>query len=188
MDSFESALEAFIKSEALRQGSVGSGIKLRERQAQMSVEITADGMRLIALNLDKIGHLSAMREGLGLDRICDFLVVGRIGETSHAVFIELKKTFRPSDDSTEQLRRSLPILKYLVSVVEVAREENLVGLDVRYALICERISDRLDKQRVKVKKNGLIESENWKSITVNKFLGSRLNFRDLISTQVSMVA
>lgn len=181
MAKLKSTLQDAVKSTAVVQTSSGNVIKLRERQADMSVEITGAETQLVALNLEKIGHLPGIRENCGLDRICDYLLIARSGKTCYAVFVELKRTYRRNDDSYEQLRRSLPILKYLVSVVEIEHEQNLVGLEVRYVLICERLDHRIDKQHLKVKKRGIIERDDRGLITINKYLGSRHNFKDLIS-------
>lgn len=184
MVSLESGLGTVIEPAVLVEDCVDGRIMLDESQALMSVEVTSGQIRLAALDMNKIGHLSALREHRGLRRVCDYLLVSSIGGTCHAVLIELKKTLRPGDDYRDQLRRSLPIVKYLVSVVEVEYEQWFGGLEVSYVSIFERISDRFDKHHVRVPEHGLIESEVWKSIQIKKFLGSRLHFEDLVSVVV----
>ena len=161
--------------------SEGGKIILRERQARMSVEVTSDRSLMSALNMSRIGHLSAICERRGFKRVCDYFLVASIHGTCHGVLIELKKTLGSSNDYREQLRRSLPVVKYLVSIVEVEYEQDFTELEVSYVSIFERLSRRFDKQHLRVPKQSLIESEDWKSIKIRKLLGCRLYFEDLIS-------
>lgn len=188
MVSLESGLQAVIKSAALVKASEDGKIALHERQAQMRVKVASDQTRIVALNMSKIGHLSAMCEHRGLRSVCDYCLIGRTHRTCHIVLIELKKTLGSSNSFREQLRRSLPIVKYLVSVLEIEYEQDITELEISYASIFERISRRFDKQHLKVPKQSLLESEDWKSIKIRKFLGSRLYFEDLISAVVPAVS
>lgn len=184
MVSLESGLQAVMKSTVIVRTSNSDKIMLCERQAQMSVEVTSGRIRVAALNMSKIRHLSAIVEHSGLNRVCDYLLVASVHGTCHAVLIELKKTLGSRDKSRDQLRRSLPIVKYLVSVVEVQYEQDITELEISYVSIFERISPRFDKQHLRVPKRSLIESEDWKSIKIRKFLGPRLYLEDLISAAV----
>ena len=180
MISLNSGLQAVVKSSALIQASEDGKIMLREPQARMSVEVASGRTRVAVLNMNRIGHLSAIYEHRGLKRICDYFLVASIHGICHAVLIELKKTLGSSDNFREQLRRSLPVVKYLVSVVEVEYEQDITKLEVTYASIFERLSHRFDKQHLRVPRQGMIEIDSWKSIKIKKFLGSRLYFEDLI--------
>ena len=170
-----------MKSEVLVQSSKDGKIILRERKANMSVEVTSDRTRVVTLNMSKIGHLRAICEHAGLKRVCDYFLVSRIDGTWHAVLVELKKTLESSGNFREQLRRSLPIVKYLVSVVEIEYEQDVTELEISYASIFERLGRRFDKQYLKCPNQRLDGSEDWKSIKIRKFLGSRLYLRDLVS-------
>ena len=178
MVSLESGLQDVIEPATFVETFEGGKIMLRERQAPMSVEVTSGSTRVTALNMSKIGHLSAICERRGLKRICDYFLVASIDGTCHAVLVELKKTLGSSGNFREQLRRSLPVVKYLVSVVEIEYEQDFTELEVSYVSIFEKLSRRIDKQHLRVPKKSLVESEDWKSIKIRKFLGSRLYFMD----------
>lgn len=180
MISLTSGLQSVIDPSVFHRASEGGKIILRERQAQMSVEVTSDRTRVAALNMSRVGHLSAVREHRELKRVCDYVLVASGHGKCHAVLVELKKTLGSNDSSREQLRRSLPILKYLVSVVEVEYEQEITELEITYASIFERISLRFDKQYLRMPRQRLIETEDWKSIKIRKFLGSRLYVEDLL--------
>lgn len=184
MVSLESGLQAVIKSAALVKASEDGKITLHERQARMWVQVDSGQTRMVALNMSKIGHLSAICEHRELRKVCDYFLIARIHRTCYIVLIELKKTLGSSNSFREQLRRSLPIVKYLVSVVEIEYEQNITELEICYASIFERISRRFDKQPLRVSKQSLLDSEDWKSIKIRKFLGSRLYLEDLISAVV----
>lgn len=180
MVTLESQLQAIVKSTALV--AVDNSITLREAQADMVVTVTAGEIRVVALNMNRIGHLSAVREDRSLKRLCDFLLVANVDGTCEAILVELKKTLRLSDDSKEQLRRSLPIVKYLASVIEVQFEQEIAVLNVSYVSVFSRISGRFDKHHLRVPRHGLVGVEHWKSIRVRKLLGSRFHLDDLIDT------
>lgn len=180
MVSLESGLQAVIESKVLVKSFEAGKIVLREREAGMSVEVNSGGTRVAAFNIGKIGHLSGIRGGRGLDRVCDYFLVASVQGTCRAVLIELKKTLGSSNRFREQLRKSLPIVKYLVSIVEVEYEQDITELEISYVSIFEKLNCRFDKQHLRVHEPSLNKSEDWKSIKIKKFLGSRLYFDDLI--------
>lgn len=72
----------------------------------------------------------------------------------------------------------------MVSIVEVDYEQEFTDLEVRYMSIDERLSRRLGEQHWRASKQSLVKSEDWKSIKIREFLGSRLCFGNLISVAV----
>ena len=144
----------------------------------MEVEITQTPPEAVTTDLRKIGKLSGLEEG-PWKKLCDYLIVFRSGNENIAILIELKKTLNDDNKGQQQLRRSLPLLKYLHSICCI--EFNATGsetLTVRYFLIGKKYSQRFDKQPVKP---GLkIDKENYKNIEVYTFVGDRISFDKLI--------
>ena len=122
-------------------------MELREKKADMRVTLVGLPATGAAVRVENVGHLSKLRDPC--KRVCDYLLVLEANGDTSVLFIELKKTQTPSDRPREQLRRSLPILKYLLSVCEVERGTTLKSVSVRYAIVFERVSEKLDKQRIR---------------------------------------
>ncbi|MYG40220.1 MAG: hypothetical protein F4201_05320 [Nitrospira sp. SB0677_bin_15] len=94
------------------------------------------------------------------------------------MFIELKKTLGGNRHPKEQLRRSRPLLGYLLAVCRIESRETIPTPSMSYVLIGERINERLDKQPVK-SRPGKIEEERYEGINIKKFLGPIVAFADL---------
>ena len=112
----------------------------------MTVELSGLAADTIAVRLDRIG-LSGITNG-PWKKCCDYVVIHQAGDTVHALFVELKRTLSDSD-ACEQLRRSLPWLKYLRSVCEIDSDSSFSEPEVRYAVIAQKRHPRFDKQRTK---------------------------------------
>ena len=143
-------------------------VELEEKDKQSNMRVTIREVPASFLAIQMTGHLSQLKRGKkGQDwnKICDYLLIYQEGDKHHAIFIELKKSLADKESSKKQLKRSLPILDYLRSVckIESGVEEEI--LSVKYVLIAEKGSDRLDKQRIKVKPSEMIE-ENYDGIPV----------------------
>ena len=143
-------------------------VELEEKDKQSNMRITIREVPASFLAIQMTGHLSQLKRGKkGQDwnKICDYLLIYQEEDEHHAIFIELKKSLADKESSKKQLKRSLPILDYLRSVckIESGVEEEI--LSVKYVLIAEKSSDRLDKQRTKVKPSEMIE-ENYDGISI----------------------
>ena len=153
----------------------GSTLALRE-VGVMDVRVAGTPSDIIAIDMRKIRHLPGIKGG-ECTQICDYLLVGAVKGKDVAVLVELKKTLgQNKKKGMEQLRRSLPILEYINSVYRIHYdlEPHESKLPVRYFLIGERISPRLDKQPVRPGRP--IPSEKHKNITINMFVGSTVPF------------
>ena len=143
----------------------------------MEVQVAEVPPQFTAVDMRQIGSLSGLKSGSWM-KICDYLLVFNQGSRDYAIFVELKKTLY--DDKTEgmeQLRRSLPYLKYLHSVCRLQFGSNLKEPIVKYIIVAERYSRRFDKQRVRPR--GRLPAENHKDISVDPIVQERINFRDL---------
>ena len=106
-----------------------------------------------------------------MKKSCDYVLIGQSDGNDYVIFVELKNKLREEEEAKEQLRRSLPILKYLLSVCEVEAEREFSdwrpNLTPRYVLIAEQLSRRLDRQGVLVSPEG--KQEIYRSIHITTF-------------------
>lgn len=131
-------------------------IELKDNQSKMKIAIMGVPDSLLAIKME--GQWSQLLEEKGdWNRICDYLLIYQEEDKHHAMFIELKKSLAGKESSKKQLERSLPVLDYLRSVCKIEGGVKEKILPVKYILIAERGSDRLDKQPVRVNPSKMIE-------------------------------
>ena len=146
----------------------------------MRVTVVGVPASVAAIRLERVGHASKL--GHPYKKICDYLLVIEHEHSTHALFVELKKTWTTNLKPREQLRRSLPILEYLCSVCEVEHGtiERRARMSVTYAIVFERFNERLDKQRVRADPKARVSREEYEGIAVRTFVGTRVSVRTLI--------
>lgn len=169
-----SELSSILAEDALVSYEPRSEVVLREQVTELAV--TQMPPDVVVINMDVVGHLPGTRRGV-LKRICDFLLVRSSAGEDYAIFIELKETLKENKKGMEQLRRSLPILKYLVSACQIhgdRQNKYRRTPGVRYYLIGMKDSRRLDKQPVRPRRR--IQKEKYKDIDVHTYLGGRISF------------
>ena len=173
----ETYLKLVLKDEILVRPVTDGSTVLRERKV-MRLEVTKMPVNLIVVNMRKIGSLSGVKEG-EWKQMCDFLLIFEDEGKDYAIFIELKKTLdeNSKEKGKEQLRRSLPFLKYLHSVCGLQFGADFSEPIVKYTIVAARYSQRLDKQHVKP--GGRLPSENYIDISVDPIVRERINFREL---------
>lgn len=180
--SLNDQLEAVLRADRLR--SVASDrVILRERKANMSINVTGVKWRATTIHIDRLGDLSGLSQG-DWNQKCDYLMVTHKGTTYHATFLELKKSLDVgASKSLEQLRRSLPFLEHLRSVCCIHFEDVAPpDLDVRYAMIGERGQQRFDKQAVKARPGQPVWTKRHRGISVSAFLGPTVPLASLIGS------
>ena len=89
--------------------------------------------------------------------------------------VELKTSMQKRTEGLEQLRRSLPLARYLVAVCEVEQRRSW-PCHFNYALIAEKRTNRLDKQPIR---HAPFETEDHEGIRVSVGIGARFNFAKL---------
>ena len=142
-------------------------------QVVASVPITA-----IRLGQEGVGHAPRVRAGTGLNLICDYLLLVELDGYTHAVLVELKKTWERR--AREQVRRSLPLLEYLRSACEVERGTRFDDARIRvgYLVICE--NRRLNKQTTRAEPMKAVHSEDYRDITVRTYIGTTISLAILV--------
>ena len=132
-------LRDILEPDVVSPVAEDNSIELREPPADMRVKITGLPGTSIVIRTERVGHASKISDG-SWKQICDYLLVVELGDRTHAVFFELKKTQTQEKKPKEQLRRSLPLLNYLRSVWEIESGAPLdkPGMSVHYWILFNR--------------------------------------------------
>ena len=165
-------LEAVLGSQFLQRPKAPSGVvTLRDHQSRMEVELTGVSAPFLAIRISPRMHMRGLRDRPDVKKSCDYLLIGQWDGSHYVIFVELKNKLREEEEAKEQLRRSLPIWKYLLSVCEVEAEREFGDRQsnptLRYVLIAEQLSGMLDRQGVLVSPEG--EKEIYRSIRITTF-------------------
>lgn len=155
-------------------------LRLWEKRANMRFEVVDLPAPIAAIRMEKVGHLPGAREGR-LTKICDYLLVARIGGQIHAVFIEMKKILTHEEHPKEQLVRSLPILRYLQSMCKIERSfsDSASRAAVHFWIVGEKYSERWDKHPVRAHPQRRFHRVSYKGFDIVMFVGPRLSFAAL---------
>ena len=181
-----SQLENILRPEYIqRLETAGDAVKLEERQkgrTVMTVQVSGVSAPFTAVRMSKRSHPAALKDGTW-KKICDYLLIGQSNGKACVIFVELKKRLREEDEPKEQLWRSLPILRYLLSVCEVERGSSTEksNLTLRYVIIAEELDERIAKQGVRFGVGEKLRQELYKSIHVATFVGTTFDFDCLAS-------
>ena len=180
--AINSILERVLEEDVVETPSKDKTITLQEKNqdVDMEVKVVELSAPVTAIRMDKLSHLSALREKGNLRKICDYLLVVKLDDRIHAVFIELKKSLAKKKIASEQLRRSPPFLAYLLSVCKI--EDNRIDitrLNTNYFIICEKLGERVNMQPVKLGPDTLIEKEQYKEIEIATSIKSSFTLDEL---------
>ena len=173
---FAKHLKKILAAKTLVSPKTNNTISLLEENI-MKVEVAEIPSEFAAVDMREIGCLSGLKSG-NWKKVCDYLLVFNTGYRDYAIFVELKNTlYEDKTEGMEQLRRSLPYLKYLHSVCGLQFSTDITEPMVKYTIVAARHSRRFDKQRVKP--GGRLPSENYKDISVAPIVQERINFSEL---------
>ena len=154
----------------------------------MEVELTGVSAPFLAIRISPRMHMRGLRDRPDVKKSCDYLLIGQWDGSHYVIFVELKNKLREEEEAKEQLRRSLPIWKYLLSVCEVEAEREFGDRQsnptLRYVLIAERLSGMLDRQGVLVSPEG--EQEICRSIRITTFAETPfLSISDMLPSETT---
>ena len=181
--AINSVLEKVLKKDVVETPSEDRIITLQEtgQNVNMEVKIVTQSASVIAIRMSAGSHLPTMENG-PWKQICDYLLVVESVDEIHAVFIELKKTLTKEEKPREQLRRSSPLLEYLLSVCKIEVEDNSIDitrLNTNYFIIGKRLNRNIDKGPVRINPNRVIEKKNYKGIEIATSVKSRFLLDEL---------
>ena len=113
--------------------------------------------------------------------ICDYLLI--IANDAHVdvTFIEMKETLREFESPMEQLVRTIPILKYLLSVCEI-EFETIFKVVQRFVVLASKREERIDKHRTKIKSRYLRNKTRHKGFDICIAIGGTVSFKSLNPT------
>ncbi len=144
----------------------------------MQVQIRGVPSATTVVSLGRTSQHPILREAEGQSwkKICDYLLIDADEERCKIMMVELKSTLQKRTEGLEQLRRSLPIAKYLLAVCEVELQRSWC-CQFSYALIAEKRTNRLDKQRTRHVPRP--EKEHYDGIVVAVGVGMQFDFAAL---------
>lgn len=163
-------LKSILADRFLGTDPTPSGeVQLKERQAGMTATVLGLSPKTTTIQLERVGHLGNLAQDTGLDikRVCDYALIADRGEACVTTLVELKRTLSQPGEAFEQLRRSKPIIDYLLSVCAIELRRTWEQT-VRYVLVAEKESERLAKMRTRHQAR---REESHKDIAVTVFVG-----------------
>ena len=185
MGELKGCLQAILRERAVVAGPDGKGlVTLSERReggrSSMHVRVGHVPDTTTVISLQKTSQHQILRQSPGRLwlKICDYILVREGADDCKVVMVELKSTLQKRAEGLEQLRRSLPIAKYLLTVCEVELRRSW-PCKFSYALIAEKRTNRLDKQRTRP--DTQLSTEDYEDIKVAVGVGSRFDFGALVA-------
>ena len=156
-----------------------------DKNVNMKLEIRKVSNPVVILLPEKIGQWRILKDGRNIEwwNRCDFLIVGEYAGKHFAIFMEFKKTVPDSNDEANvQLRWSLPILHFFLSVYNVGnlpaiREEDFT---VKYFQIGQKYNDRIDKHVVRIDPKRLFGDEEYMGLMINYSVAQVVSLKQLL--------
>lgn len=172
-------LRSGIEASSVCRYAPGTSISLVESQNTMEVVVDAEKWQVTAIRLPENCHPKFVT-GRDWRLLCDYFLVCERGDDVQVVFVELKMTLNASHEekALEQLRRSLPLWRYLRCAVAVdSSSGETLSVPVRYAAIFLRADERFAKQRVSGADR--VHSREWHGICVREVVATDLGLSEL---------
>ena len=147
----------------------------------MQVQITHVPATAAVVSLGNVNQHPILRESPGQSwrKICDYLLIEEAADDCKIILVELKSSLQKRSEGLEQLRRSLPLAKYLLSVCEVELQRCWIE-EFKYALIAEKSTNYFDKQRIRPHAYAKSpKKEKYEGIEVSVGVGTRFEFAAL---------
>lgn len=192
--SFAEWLRDHIKSHMLRSAEKNNRrtFRLTERTAEVRMTLRIENVpgsaAVVRFDKGRRRELFELGKGSNFLTRCDFLILDESESAYTATFIELKRSFdyehsgrKHEERGEEQLRWSLPSLKYLLSVFEVdKREEDTERrVDVSYFLVAKCPNQWFRKRKPREH----FKSRPHEGIIIHYSTKNNMKYKDLISRQ-----
>lgn len=169
--------DTHLKRVAHSAGAPVADVVLRERKAGMQFVVTDVPSSWTIVRMGRLQHISGIRKGRWR-KICDYLLVIPDGRESRAVLVEMKKTLSDAKPAMEQLRRSVPVARYLQSLCEVESEES-IHVVLRHVVLAEKITGRFDKEPTRVTSGVRFRKDVYKGTQVETIVGRSVAAKEL---------
>ena len=176
--SLGSVLARSLDSRSVQRHTPKTPIMLEETQAGMRVEVHSEDWEVTTVSFQRSSHPDIVTAE-SWRPICDYLLVCERDEDTRVVLVELKRTLRPDSKPWEQLRRSLPLWRYLHSACAVESERGGAEptVPVRYAAVYSAVGERLAKETVRFADRS--REWEWRGITVREIVSTSVALSDL---------
>ena len=142
MGELKGCLQTILREEAVAPGPNDEGLvtSSEESGTSMHVQISHVPSTTTVVSLQQESQYSVLRKAPGKSwrRKCDFILVDEDAGDCKVVMVELKSTLGESQYGLEQLRRSLPMAKYILTACEVELQRSW-PCRFSYALIAEKL-------------------------------------------------
>ena len=154
MGQLNECLQSILRETTLGTRPDEEGrVTLREkvgRREVMEVLLSSVSAATTVVHLGRAGQHAILEKAQASDwnKICDFVLFEDCGERCRVVMVELKSTLQKRSEGLEQLRRTLPLAKYLLAVCEVELQRSW-RCEFSYLLVAQRRTNRLDKQPIR---------------------------------------
>ena len=183
MGELKGCLQAILREAAVAAGPDDEGlVTLSERRekgrSSMHVQVSHVPSTSMVISLQKSSQHPILRASPGKSwmKICDYMLINDGADDCKVMMVELKSTLQKRAEGLEQLRRSLPIAKYLLTVCEVELRRSW-PCQFSYVLIAEKRTTRLDKQPTRPRLD--IQKEDYGGIKVSVGVGTRFDYAAL---------
>lgn len=182
MGELKECLQAILKETLIAAGPDNKGLVTlsegrEEDRSSMHVQVSNVPSTTTVVRLGKASQYPILRQpssGESWMKICDYILINECTDGCEVVMVELKSTLQNAKSGgLEQLRRSLPIAKYLLAVCEVELQRTW-PCRFRYALLAEKQTNLFDKQRTRP--GPQLSTEDYKGINVAVGVGTRFDF------------
>ena len=154
-------------------------LSLVEKQNGMRVELDTEGWRVTAIDVQKNCHPKIVT-GRDWRKLCDYLLLCEAEERVEVFLVELKQRLTPAheENALEQLRRSLPVWRYLSTACAVQEEvEESPGIPVRYAAVYSHADEHIAKEGPRIA--GQVWTTTWHGIRVREIVAGSVGLSDL---------
>lgn len=180
-------MSANLSPDTILQRDLNEGdtifLEEKDDNVDMTVEIVGVPETVVIVLPQEVEHLQCLARK-GLKYICDYLLLFQSDDRYYAIFVELKKTLTDEDKPREQLRRTLPLLRYILSVFNVDSGSMLSESKfiMNYFLFGQQPNPNWDKQRVNVSRASLFQSETYERMKIRTSLASAVSFKVLVKS------
>ena len=153
-------------------------VTMKDKDSEMEVEVRNVPRDTVVVSLSNTNQISSLKAPANW--ICDYVVITQEGDNRcHAKLVELKNTLRDGNErkAFEQLRRSQPLVPYLLDVCRVESGTEWEAT-VTHCVIAKRES-RLDKQPIRPHAGPQIES--YREINVAVHICTTIDSTELVN-------
>ena len=153
--------------------------KQKQKQYSMTVEIDAEDWRVTTIRMPESCHPKFV---IGKDwkMLCDYFLLCERDDEVQILLVELKRTLNTEHESKamEQLRRSLPLWRYLHTAAAVDSKSGMSGVvPVRYVAIYSQTDNRFPKEEFRGPTR--CRRREWRGIGVREVVATSVSLSEL---------